>query len=151
LFLQNWAEETKGAKQCMKFVLAMARGQYHSPTHSFSSSRASKASFLDVELANGLVEEGSFFSSFLVSQHISSTTTQVLQPTSTIAPLRLVSREESTRVQLQKQRIKEQHRVQLVGNKIPGFKTSASKSVFFLASCKEASAVTITHATTCRI
>lgn len=44
---------------------------------------------------------------------------------SSIPPLHLISREESTRVQLQKQRLSEQHHAVIVSQKIPGFKTSA--------------------------
>ena len=62
--------------------------------------------FLDIQLANGHLPAHS-------------------RSLSTVAPLFLTSREESTRVQLQKQRLTEQHHAVVVSQKIPGFKTSA--------------------------
>ncbi|KAF2166107.1 hypothetical protein M409DRAFT_66978 [Zasmidium cellare ATCC 36951] len=90
-----------------------------------------KAHFLDVHLANG-------------GHHSTTLTTTTTTTTTTSAPiyssyfagaikpeithLRLSPpREESTRVQLQKQRLKEQqHAKQLVSTTIPGYKTSAA-------------------------
>lgn len=90
-----------------------------------------KAHFLDVSLANG-------------GHHSTTYTTTTTTTTTTSAPiyssyfagaikpeithLRLSPpREDSTRVQLQKQRLKEQqhHAKQLVSTTIPGYKTSA--------------------------
>jgi hypothetical protein len=65
---------------------------------------------LDVQLANG-------------NGHVSAT--KALRPD--ISPLRLTPREETTRVQLQRQRLKEQHRGAIVSKTIPGFKTSAGR------------------------
>lgn len=64
--------------------------------------------FLDIQLANG-------------NGHISPF--QLEQPV--IPPLRLTPRDDSTRVQLQRQRLKEQHATAIVSKTIPGFKTSA--------------------------
>ena len=43
---------------------------------------------------------------------------------SAVSPLYLTSRDESTRVQLQKERLKREHAI-IVSHRIPGFKTSA--------------------------
>lgn len=64
-----------------------------------------KGHFLDIPLANGHGHSRSL---------------------SSIAPLQLsTTREESTRVQLQRQRLSEQHHAIVVSQKVPGFKTSA--------------------------
>ena len=70
--------------------------------------------FLDVQLANGngYVHHG------YASLHVDSA----------ISPLRLNTRDDSTRVQLQSQRLKEQRTAAVVGSKIPGYKTSAGGS-----------------------
>ena len=70
--------------------------------------------FLDIPLANGYGAPAS------ASSHSRSL--------SAVAPLHLTSREESTRVQLQKQRLREQHHAVVVSQRIPGFKTSAGMS-----------------------
>lgn len=67
--------------------------------------------FLDIPLANGFAPPPS-------SRHVSS-----------VPPLHLSSREDSTRVQLQKQRLSEQHHAIVVSQKIPGFKTSAGMCI----------------------
>lgn len=46
-------------------------------------------------------------------------------PPAVIEPLRLTPRDETTRVQLQRQRLKEQHATAIVSKTIPGYKTSA--------------------------
>ena len=59
--------------------------------------------------------------------------TAQLLPPAAITTLRLTGREDFTRVQLQKQRVGEQqYSANIVGDRIPGFKTSAGK--FSLAS-----------------
>jgi len=64
-----------------------------------------------------------------------TTTTQLLPlplPPAAITPLRLTGREDSTRVRLQRQRVGEQYRRAIVGDRIPGFKTSAGEcSILF--------------------
>ncbi|GAB7330958.1 hypothetical protein MBLNU13_g02470t1 [Cladosporium sp. NU13] len=59
---------------------------------------------------------------------VRSTTTQQLLPPAAITTLRLTGREDYTRVQLQKQRVGEHHHysASIVGDRIPGFKTSAA-------------------------
>lgn len=69
-------------------------------------------SFLDVQLANG------------------HTNGKPAAFASSISPLRLSSSDDSTRVQLQKQRLREEHARQRFGDSIPGFKTSAGISDF---------------------
>ncbi len=66
--------------------------------------------FLDIPLANGFVPYAPSS-----RQNFSNA----------VPPLYLNPREESTRVQLQKQRLEEQHHAMVVSQKIPGFKTSA--------------------------
>jgi len=54
--------------------------------------------------------------------------TAQLLPPAAITTLRLTGREDFTRVQLQKQRVGEQqYSANIVGDRIPGFKTSAGK------------------------
>jgi hypothetical protein len=67
-----------------------------------------------------------------------TTTTQLLSlpllPTAAITPLRLTGREDSTRVRLQRQRVGEKYnRRNVVGHRIPGFKTSAGELDLFLS------------------
>jgi hypothetical protein len=71
--------------------------------------------FLDIPLANGFVPAAPSS-----RQNFSAA----------IPPLHLTSREESTRVQLQKQRLSEQHHAVVVSQKIPGFKTSAGMCLY---------------------
>lgn len=71
--------------------------------------------FLDIDLANGYANGYSYVAP--------ATRPPAVQNT---ASLRVTLREDSTRVQLQKQRVKEQHAAVLVGKNIPGFKTSAA-------------------------
>ncbi|KAK5132425.1 hypothetical protein LTR08_009108 [Meristemomyces frigidus] len=88
--------------------------------YSFSPPPHSRAShFLDVQLANGsgLVPPCS-------SSSHSRTSSQYLPPA--ISPLRLPPVDDSTQVQLQRQRSREQHSTVLVSKTIPGFKTSAA-------------------------
>lgn len=63
------------------------------------------------------------------NRSVRSTTTQQLLPPAAITTLRLTGREDYTRVQLQKQRVGEHHHysASIVGDRIPGFKTSAGK------------------------
>ena len=70
----------------------------------------------------------------LNNRNVRSTTSQQLLPPPAITTLRLTGREDFTRVQLQKQRVGEQHHysASIVGDRIPGFKTSAGK---FCLSC----------------
>lgn len=71
-----------------------------------------KSHFLDIPLANGFAPPSS-------RHHFAAP-----------PPLHLTSnsREDTTRVQLQKQRLHEQHHAIVVSQKIPGFKTSAGMS-----------------------
>lgn len=69
-----------------------------------------RSHFLDIQLANG---------NGFVSH------SQQFPPA--ISPLRLTPRDDSTRVQLQKQVLKEQHATAIVSKTIPGFKTSAGE------------------------
>ena len=62
--------------------------------------------FLDIQLANGHAPSHS-------------------RTLPSVPALYLTSREESTRVQLQKQRLSEQHHAIVVSQNIPGFRTSA--------------------------
>ena len=67
--------------------------------------------FLDIPLANG---------------NVTSAHSRNLSSVAAVTPLHLTSsREDSTRVQLQKQRLKEEHHAVIVSPTIPGFKTSA--------------------------
>jgi hypothetical protein len=84
-----------------------------------------------------------FASSSSSSSHVRPTTTTTtaqllhslpLLPTAAITPLRLTGRQDSTRVKLQRQRVGEQYRRSIVGDRIPGFKTSAGESFFPLSS-----------------
>jgi hypothetical protein len=75
--------------------------------------------FLDIPLANGFAPPPS-------SRHVSS-----------VPPLHLSSREDSTRVQLQKQRLSEQQHAIVVSQKIPGFKTSAGMWNFVIRRTSE--------------
>ena len=90
--------------------------------HSFSPPPHSRGNyFLDVQVANGCGLVPPYSSS---SAH-SRTSSQYLQPV--ISPLRLTPQDDTTRVQLQRQRLKEQHATILVTKNIPGLKTSAGK------------------------
>ncbi|UJO20720.1 uncharacterized protein CLAFUR5_10958 [Fulvia fulva] len=87
-----------------------------------------KASFLDVHLANG---HSSTTTTTTTTTTIFETVENYFPPVfkSDITPLRLAPppREESTRVQLQRQRLREQHKRQhSVSTTIPGIKTSAA-------------------------
>jgi len=48
---------------------------------------------------------------------------------SAVPALRLTGRDDSTRVQLQRQRLRDQHATAIVSKNIPGFKTSAGMSM----------------------
>jgi hypothetical protein len=61
--------------------------------------------------------------------HNNVRSTAQLLPPAAITTLRLTGREDFTRVQLQKQRVGEQqYSATIVGDRIPGFKTSAGES-----------------------
>ncbi|CAK3926631.1 hypothetical protein CB0940_07011 [Lecanosticta acicola] len=99
-----------------------------------------KAHFLDLSLAHHTPSGHSrgLSTSTTTSSTTTTTTTTVITATpasffagasraAEVVPLRLAPREESTRVQLQKQRLRDQHAKQLVSTTtIPGFKTSAA-------------------------
>ena len=68
-----------------------------------------KSHFLDIPLANGFAPPSARHNHVVAAQ----------------PPLHLTSREDTTRVQLQKQRLHEQHHAIVVRQRIPGFKTSA--------------------------
>jgi hypothetical protein len=76
--------------------------------------------FLDVQLANGLPYSSSSYT------NPSSTADGTLRKFSSVPPLNLSgSRGENTRVQLQRQRLREQQHAIVVSQKLPGLKTSA--------------------------
>jgi hypothetical protein len=117
---------------------------HHHHVSSTTTSSATPARLFD--LPNGYVGYGSgghgassSYGSYLLpfasssSSHVRPTTTQLLPlplPPAAITPLRLTGREDSTRVRLQKQRVGHQYRRSIVGDRIPGFKTSAGESFF---------------------
>ena len=113
---------------------------HHHHVSSTATSSATPARLFD--LPNAYVGYGasSSYGSYLLpfasssSSHVRPTTTQLLPlplPPSNITPLRLTGREDSTRVRLQRQRVGEQYRrSNIVGDRIPGFKTSAGESFF---------------------
>ena len=125
---------------------------HHHHVSSTSTSSATPARLFD--LPNPYVGYGgggngasSSYGSYLLpfasssSSHVrpTTTTTQLLSlpllPTAAITPLRLTGREDSTRVRLQRQRVGEQYnRRNIVGDRIPGFKTSAGELFFPLSS-----------------
>ena len=85
---------------------------------------------LHIQLANGNAGSSSSASGFFNGNGSNT----VHQPNNHgnhgISPLRLTPRDESTRVQLQKQRLQEQQRAAsaaLVSRNIPGFRTSAGR------------------------
>jgi hypothetical protein len=122
---------------------------HHHHVSSTNTSSATPARLFD--LPNGYVGFGSgaagggngassSYGSYLLpfasssSSHVRPTTTQLLPlplpPSAAITSLRLTGREDSTRVRLQRQRVGEQYKRSIVGNRIPGFKTSAGESFF---------------------
>ena len=113
---------------------------HHHHVSSTATSSATPARLFD--LPNAYVGYGasSSYGSYLLpfasssSSHVRPTTTQLLPlplPPSAITPLRLTGTEDSTRVRLQRQRVGEQYRrSNIVGDRIPGFKTSAGESFF---------------------
>jgi hypothetical protein len=125
---------------------------HHHHVSSTSTSSATPARLFD--LPNAYVGYGSgangasssSYGSYLLpfasssSSHVRPTTTQLLPlplpPKAAITPLRLTGREDSTRVRLQRQRVGEQqyNRRNVVGDRIPGFKTSAGECFFLFFS-----------------
>ena len=119
---------------------------HHHHVSSTSSSSATPARLFDLPNAyvgygSGATVHGasSSYGSYLLpfasssSQHVrpTTTTTHLLPlPPAAITPLRLTGREDSTRVRLQRQRVGEQYRRAIVGDRIPGFKTSAGECSF---------------------
>lgn len=85
-------------------------------------------SLIDVQLANGHSRSSSSSTTAatttLNSANYIPVTTSLLSSTT---PLRLAPRDEPTRVQLQKQRLREQHVKAPVSAAIPGFKASAGE------------------------
>lgn len=117
----------------------MARQPNHHHHHHHVSSKtlssATPKGLFDLSqlVADGYVGYGGSYvvpsASHFNSRNVRSTTTQQLLPPAAITTLRLTGREDYTRVQLQKQRTGE-HRhysASIVGDRIPGFKTSAGK------------------------
>ena len=88
--------------------------------------------FLDLPLANAYTHTVS-------STHPHSVSERSLP---SVTPLYLTSQEESTRVQLQKQRLREQHHAIVVSQRIPGLKTSAGECAqeYIQFSCHGATA-----------
>lgn len=76
--------------------------------------------FLDIHIANSSAGGGG---SGYGSVPSTTTTTTIKQPST--LQLSPPQKEDSTRVQLQKQRLSEQQHAIVVSQKIPGFKTSA--------------------------
>lgn len=90
-------------------------------------------SLIDVQLANGHSRSSSSSTSTATTTALNSAnylpvTTSLLSSTT---PLRLAPRDEPTRVQLQKQRLREQHAKVPVSAAIPGFKASAGMLELF--------------------
>lgn len=85
-------------------------------------------SLIDVQLANGHSRSSSSSTTTATVNSANSlpVTTSLL---STTTPLRLAVRDEPTRVQLQKQRLREQHVKAPVSAAIPGFKASAGEYI----------------------
>jgi hypothetical protein len=113
---------------------------HHHHHHHVSSNTPSSATpkgLFDLSqlVADGYVGYGGSYivpssaASHLNNRNVRSTSTAQLLPPPAITTLRLTGREDFTRVQLQKQRVGEQHHysASVVGDRIPGFKTSAGK------------------------
>ncbi|KAM0715976.1 hypothetical protein Q7P37_008490 [Cladosporium fusiforme] len=127
------------AAQAPPVAMARAQSNHHHHHHHVSSSTTSSRSLFEISqiVPNGYLGYAgsgggsSYAPPTIASHHVKSSstaaaTTQLLPPPA-ITPLRLTGREDATRARLQKQRIGEQHRGQIiVGNRIPGFKTSAA-------------------------
>lgn len=96
-------------------------------------------SLIDVQLANGHSRNSSTSTATATVSSASyiPVTTSLLSSTT---PLRLAPKDEPTRIQLQKQRLREQHVRAPVSAAIPGFKTSAGMlERFFYNSSQRAS------------
>jgi hypothetical protein len=110
---------------------------HHHVASNTPSSATTKGLFdLSQLVADGYVGYGGSYvvpsTSHLNNRNVRSTTAQQhLLPPAAITTLRLTGREDFTRVQLQKQRVGEHHHhyysASIVGDRIPGFKTSAGK------------------------
>lgn len=118
--------------QAVVHATTMARQPNHHHHHhhvsaSTSSSAAPKGLFdLSQLVADGYVGYGGSYVVPSASHYNNGrSTTRLLPPT--ITPLRLTAREDYTRVQLQKERVGEHYSAQIVGDRIPGFKTSAGE------------------------
>lgn len=110
-----------------------------------------KSHFLDVHLANANSHGRAISTSTTTTTTTTTTTLISATPASYFAgapkpnyvPLRLAPREENTRVQLQKQRLQDQHSKQLVSPpNIPGFKTSAGEFSLLESYAQECGAST---------
>lgn len=110
---------------------------HHHHHHHVSSKTPSSATAKGLFDLSQLVADGyvGYGGSYIVpsaashNNHNVRSTAQLLpHPPAAITTLRLTGREDFTRVQLQKQRVGEQYRANIVGDRIPGFKTSAGKS-----------------------
>ena len=111
---------------------------HHHVSSNTPSSATTKGLFdLSQLVADGYVGYGGSYvvpstssASHLNTRNVRSTTQQQhhLLPPAAITTLRLTGREDYTRVQLQKQRVGERYySASIVGDRIPGFKTSAGK------------------------
>ena len=109
---------------------------HHHVASNTPSSATTKGLFdLSQLVADGYVGYGGSYvvpsTSHLNHRNVKSTAAQQhLLPPAAITTLRLTGREDFTRVQLQKQRVGEHHHhysASIVGDRIPGFKTSAGK------------------------
>jgi hypothetical protein len=105
---------------------------HHHVSQSTPSSATPKGLFdLTQLVADGFVGYGASYVLPSAASHsnnnrnVRSFAAQLLTPAA-ITTLRLTGREDFIRVQLQKQRVGEQY---IVGDRIPGFKTSAGKSI----------------------
>lgn len=121
---------------------------HHHHVSSASTSSATPARLFDLSsngyvgyASNGNNGASSSYGSYLLpfassSNHVRPTTSHQLLPlpsllpTAAITPLRLTGRQDTTRVRLQRQRVGEQYRRAVVGDRIPGFKTSAGECSF---------------------
>ena len=129
---------TLAAAQAPAVVHAtMARQPNHHHHHHHVSSKApssatTKGLFdLSQLVADGYVGYGGSYvvpsASHQNNNNVRSTA-QLLPSAAAITTLRLTAREDFTRVQLQKQRVGEQqYSASIVGDRIPGFKTSAGE------------------------
>lgn len=142
--------------QAVVHAATMARQpNHHHHHHHVSSNTPSSATPKGLFDLSQLVADGyvGYGGSYIVpssaashlnqNRNVRSTTQQQhhLLPPTAITTLRLTGREDYTRVQLQKQRVGEHYySASIVGDRIPGFKTSAGKcfleeelsSIFFL-------------------